>query len=314
MSTMIEPGFIFSTAAAVTSTGGLRPGHLGRGDDDVHAADRLVELGLLGGALLGGQLAGVAARAGGVDLGLELDELRAQALGLLARLGPHVVRVDHGAQALRGADRLEAGDADAQDQDVGGLGRAGGGRQQREVARVRVGRDQDRLVAADVRLRRQRVHRLRPAERARDRVEADRRHARVGEGLRTGRVDQRLQEARRRPGPCGAGRPRSRCGFWTRSTTSDVAYRSSVETTVAPASANAWSGMAAPAPAPASTRTSSPAAVSLPSTSGTRATRRSPAAVSLATPTFMGITNSRNMGLDGTECTGAAAPGDVAVG
>src|SRR3954452_18136749 len=46
----------------------------------------------------------------------------------------------------------------------------------------------------------------------------------------------------------------------------------------------------APAPAPASTRTSSPAAVSLPSASGTRATRRSPCAVSLATPTFMGIT------------------------
>ena len=85
-------------------------------------------------------------------------------------------------------------------------------------------------------------------------------------------------------------------GFWTLSTTSDVAYRSSVETTVAPASANAWSGMAEPAPAPASTRTSSPAAVSLPSTSGTRATRRSPAAVSLATPTFMGITNSRKWG------------------
>ena len=67
MSTMTEPGFICSTAAAVTRTGGLRPGHLGRGDDDVHAADRLVELGLLGGPLLGGQLAGVAAGAGRVD-------------------------------------------------------------------------------------------------------------------------------------------------------------------------------------------------------------------------------------------------------
>ena len=45
-----------------------------------------------------------------------------------------------------------------------------------------------------------------------------------------------------------------------------------------------------PAPAPRSTRISSPAALSLPSTSGTRATRRSPGAVSLATPTFMGTT------------------------
>ena len=45
-----------------------------------------------------------------------------------------------------------------------------------------------------------------------------------------------------------------------------------------------------PAPAPCSTRISSPAACSLPSASGTRATRRSPGAVSLATPTFMGTT------------------------
>src|SRR4029079_19245142 len=46
--------------------------------------------------------------------------------------------------------------------------------------------------------------------------------------------------------------------------------------------------MSAPAPAPDSTRISSPACCSLPSASGTRATRRSPAAVSLATPTFIG--------------------------
>src|SRR3954452_15856115 len=45
--------------------------------------------------------------------------------------------------------------------------------------------------------------------------------------------------------------------------------------------------MAEPAPAPVSTRISSPACCSLPSASGTRATRRSPGAVSLATPTFM---------------------------
>ena len=64
----------------------LAAGDLGRRDDDVHAADDLVELGLLGGPLLGGQLAGVAAGAGRVDRRLELDELGAEALGLLARL------------------------------------------------------------------------------------------------------------------------------------------------------------------------------------------------------------------------------------
>ena len=79
-------------------------------------------------------------------------------------------------------------------------------------------------------------------------------------------------------------------GFWTRRITSDWAYRSSVETTVAPASAYAWSGMDEPSPAPRSTRISSPVLLSLPSVSGTRATRRSPGAVSLATPIFMGTT------------------------
>src|SRR6266540_3963063 len=48
--------------------------------------------------------------------------------------------------------------------------------------------------------------------------------------------------------------------------------------------------MAAPAPAPDSTKISSPAAVNLLRTSGTRATRRSPGALSLATPTFMDTT------------------------
>src|SRR5437762_2148889 len=46
--------------------------------------------------------------------------------------------------------------------------------------------------------------------------------------------------------------------------------------------------MRAPRPAPRSTRTSIPVAWSLPSASGTRATRRSPGAVSLATPIFIG--------------------------
>ena len=77
-------------------------------------------------------------------------------------------------------------------------------------------------------------------------------------------------------------------GFATRRMASAWAYSSTLLTIVAPASANAWSGIAAPAPAPCSTRMSSPAASSLPRTSGTRATRRSPGAVSLATPIFIG--------------------------
>ena len=174
---------------------------LGGRDDDVHAADDLVELGLLGGSLLGRQLAGVAAGAGRVDGRLELDELGAQALGLLARLGPDVVGLDHRAEAAGGADRLEPGHADAQDQDVGRLGRPGRGRQEREVAAVGVGRDEHGLVAADVGLRRQRVHRLRARQRARDRVEADRGHAAVGQRLGGLRIDERARAGRARPGP-----------------------------------------------------------------------------------------------------------------
>ncbi len=126
---------------------------------------------------------------------LELDELGAEALGLLAGLGSDVVGLDHGTEPACGPDRLEPGHADAQDQDVGRLGRPGRGRQEREVAAVGVGRDQHGLVAADVRLRRQRVHRLRPRQRPRDRVEADRGHAALGQGLGSLRIDERAQQA-----------------------------------------------------------------------------------------------------------------------
>ena len=155
---------------------------------------------------------------------LELDELGAQALGLLAGLGADVVGVDDGAQALGRADGLEPGHADAQDEHVGGLGRARGGGQQREVARVRVGRDEDRLVAADVGLRRERVHRLGARQRARDGVEADGRHAGIGQGLGALRVDERLEQARGRPGPRRSFEASAADGLATRRTTSACWY------------------------------------------------------------------------------------------
>ena len=54
---------------------------------------------------------------------------------------------------------------------------------------------------------------------------------------------------------------------------------------VAPAAVNIASGMRAEAPAPGSTTTSSPELTSRLTTAGTRATRRSPGAVSFGTPT-----------------------------
>jgi len=55
----------------------------------------------------------------------------------------------------------------------------------------------------------------------------------------------------------------------------------------APASSNAWSGISAPAPASRWTRTWWSWPVSLPTTSGASATRRSPSAVSFGTPIRM---------------------------
>ena len=179
-----------------------------------------------------------------------------------------------------------------EDQHVGGLGGAGGGRQQREVAPVRVGGDQDRLVAADVRLRRERVHRLGPRQRPRDGIEADRGHARRRPASASAPGRGAATAARRRPGRCAACSPRRRPASGPAARRPPRRTASSVGTIVAPASANAWSGIAAPSPAPASTRISSPAAVSLPSASGTRATRRSPARRLPGDADLHGITNS----------------------
>ena len=123
------------------------------------AAMRRVQDFLLLGLLLGGELARVAAGALGGDAGL--DELRAQRAHLLARRAAHVVGLDHGAEPLRGRDRLQAGDARADHQHgrrADGAGRRG---QHREELVERGRADQHGLVAGDRGLRGQRVHGLR---------------------------------------------------------------------------------------------------------------------------------------------------------
>jgi hypothetical protein len=74
-------------------------------------------------------------------------------------------------------------------------------------------------------------------------------------------------------------------GFWTFATASTSAHGSS--TIRPPASSYDASGNEAASPAPRSTSTSKPAGTSLPTTSGTSATRRSPGLVSLGTPIRM---------------------------
>ena len=107
----------------------------------------------------------------------------------------HVVPGHQRTEATRGRDGLQPGDAGAEDQNLRGSGGAGRGHQHREVRAVGVGGDQHRLVARDVRLRGQRVHRLCPAQGARQHVQADRCHLRRREPLRQPRVRQRLEQS-----------------------------------------------------------------------------------------------------------------------
>ena len=126
---------------------------------------------------------------------LSLTNLAPRLSACSAVSGPHVVGGDHGAEAACGADGLQPGDPDPEDQDVGGLGGPGGRRQHREVAPVGVRGDQDGLVAAGVRLRGQRVHGLGPGQGARDGVQADRGDAGGGQRLHQGRIEERGQQA-----------------------------------------------------------------------------------------------------------------------
>ena len=81
----------------------------------------------------------------------------------------------------------------------------------------------------------------------------------------------------------------SAVGVATLTTTSDSYTPAGSSTMRAPASSYWVSGISAPAPAPRSTTTSTPFSppLSLPTTSGTSATRCSPSAVSLGTPICM---------------------------
>ncbi len=69
--------------------------------------------------------------------GLDLDELRAEALDLLLDDLAHVERLDDGAEPARGADGLQAGDAGAEHEDARGRDRPGRGHEHREELRQR---------------------------------------------------------------------------------------------------------------------------------------------------------------------------------
>ncbi len=107
---------------------------------------------------------------------------------------PDVVPGDDRAEPAGRADRLQAGHPGADHQDQRRPGRPGRGHEHRQVVAVGVGGHQRRLVAGDVGLRAERVHRLRPADRPGQAVQADGGHLRDGERGRELRIGQRLEQ------------------------------------------------------------------------------------------------------------------------
>ena len=104
---------------------------------------------------------------------VERDEARAEALHLLGDHRTRVVGFDDRAEPARRGDRLETRHARADHEHARGLDRARGGHEHREDARQRDGREQHRAIAGEVRLRGERVHRLRARD-ARDQLECER--------------------------------------------------------------------------------------------------------------------------------------------
>ena len=119
-----------------------------------------------------GELLRVAAGALALLAELDLEEFRTEALDLLLHDRPGIERLDHRAEPAGRRDGLQARDAGSEHEDARRGDRPRGRGQHGEELRQRVRRDDDGLVAGDVALRRQRVHRLRPRD-ARDRVHAE---------------------------------------------------------------------------------------------------------------------------------------------
>jgi hypothetical protein len=172
--------------------GGRAPGH-GRGrHDGIGGGDARFEHLLLLAPLLLGQLARVAALSLGAHAGL--DELCAERLDLLLRSAAHVVRFDHGAEALRCGDGLKSRDAGADHEHLRWTDRAGGGRQHRQKLGQLIRRDEHRLVACDGRLRGQCIHRLRARD-ARHQLHGEARQLAVAHRFDFGGAPMRLHES-----------------------------------------------------------------------------------------------------------------------
>ena len=171
MSTMTLPGFMTLHHLGGDQPGRGLAGDQRGGDDDVHL------LGLLGVHLALGLLEalahhlGVAAAAGAFFLIIDLHEFAAQRHDLVGHFGTGVVGAHDGAQAGCSADRRQAGHAGTGDEDLGRRHLARGGDLAVEEAAEGVGGLDDGAVAGDAGLGGQGVHLLGAGEHARQRVD-----------------------------------------------------------------------------------------------------------------------------------------------
>ena len=259
------------------------------GDDDVGLGDLDLQRLALALLLLLGELARVAAGGLGVADALDLEELRAQRLDLLLDRGADVEGGHDRAEAPRGGDRLQPGDARAEHEHLGGRDRARGGHQHREEARQLLGGDDHREVAGDRGLRGQRVHRLRARD-ARDRLHREGGRAGGGDPLQAVGVRERGEEADQDGVPPSFAASSSEGGatFRTASASQGSPTRRAglLEERVGDAGAGARAGLEHDLVARAG---------SLRTISGTSATRRSPGAVSVGTPIRKGGNRSRTV-------------------
>ena len=193
-STTTEPGCIVARAVVETSHRWSSAGYLRGGDDDVELGDRRVQCVLLRGALFLGQLAGVTSVTGRRHGCAEVEETRSGGGDIGAGCIAHVVAGHDRAEPTGGADRLQPGDAGTDHQNPCRTHRSGRGHEHRQVAAVGVGREYRCLVAGDVGLRTEHVHRLSPAQRAGQTVQADRGHLGLGQTAHQWRIDQRREQ------------------------------------------------------------------------------------------------------------------------
>ena len=171
--------------SALTRRGRRAAGDQRRGDDDVLLGDVRGDQRRLLGLVGVGHFLGVAA--GGLGL-LELvvldgDELGAERLDLFLGGRAHVGRGHDRAEAAGGGDRLQAGDADAHDEGLGGGHGAGRRHHHRQRASV-FGRGVDHgAIAGEIGLAGEHVHHLGAGD-ARHQLHREGGDAGPGEGAR----------------------------------------------------------------------------------------------------------------------------------